>query len=244
MNLVYLFSLLLCLLSFPLHAAKYTVGTSHFYPPFVMKASNDHHFGYDMELADHICKALEGDCEIKSMTFDNLQKAVLKDEVDFAIAALTVTKAREQFFVFSVPYLVSEGRLLVRSKIDTKVIKKDFLNNKRIGIEDGTIYQGFVEKLAPKNAKLLYLDEVGDLVKALIDNKVDVVILDNATAIWWSLNSSNLTKVAGRPFRIGRGYAVAVAKKSVSLLPKINQTILKLQEEGTSKKMYEHYFGH
>lgn len=223
-------------------ALTLTIGTAHFYPPFVMKSSKNSLYGFDISLTQHICKQLKVTCKYTPMTFQSLYHAIVNGSIDLAVSSLVITPERKKVIQFSIPYMLSNARLLVDKSLSTKQIDKHFLDNKRIGIERGTVYEQYIENLNPKNAKILYRVSQSGLVRALMKKKIDVTIMDNPSAIWWSINSSNTTKVAGQPFTVGAGIGIAVAEKNKKYLPQINQAILAWQKDGTFEKTYSLYF--
>jgi polar amino acid transport system substrate-binding protein len=244
-NLVkaFLFTLLLApVLSFG--AKTFVVGTSYFYPPFIMRGGNNSLFGFDIELMQKLCKTLDLQCKFRAMQFAELPKALLSGKIDFAIASITITEERAEVTNFTIPYLLSHGRLLVRKDVPTNVVSKNFLDNKRIGVVKGSLYLRFIEDINPNNVKLLFLDEPGQLIEALMTNKLDVVITDNPAAIWWSLNSSGMVKTAGRPFAYGSGIGIAISKKNKSFVNEFNQAIQRLMKDGFLGKLYQRYFFH
>ncbi len=218
------------------------VGVANFYPPFVMKSDNKTYYGFDISLVNRICKDLKVTCKYKSMNFNQLNNAILAGSIDLAASSIVITPARKEVVTFSIPYMISNGRYLARKAIIPKEMTDSFLNNKRIGIEEGTVYQEYVEKKNPKNAKIMLRSETSELVEALLNNKLDVVILDNPMAIWWAIRSSGIAKVAGKPFKVGMGLGIVVSKRARKYLPNINKAIENWQKDGTFEKLYNMYF--
>lgn len=235
-------TLCLLFLSSTSAAVNLTVGVAHFYPPFVMKADKQSFYGFDISLVNRICKEIDANCTFKAMTFGELHDAILRGQVDLAVSSIVITPARLQAINFTLPYMLSNGRLLARSEIAKKSIQKTFLDGKRIGIEIGTVYHEFIDHVNPKDAKILFKAEQSELVEALMNNQVDIVVLDNPSAIWWSLHSSGKAKVVGKPFKVGQGLGIAVASKAREHIPIINQAILNWQKDGSFQKMYNTYF--
>jgi ABC-type amino acid transport substrate-binding protein len=232
----YLFVFLLCLVGQANAALNFTIAITEFYPPFVMQTSNLKLYGFDISLAQRICRDLEVNCIFKPMKFEKLLPSVLLNQVDIAISSLVITEERLKMMNFSIPYMVSLGRLLVNTKTPTKKIDKLFLNGKRIGVQLGTIYIEYLLEHNLKGSEIVYFKTESGQVKALMHNKIDAAILDNPAAIWWSVNSSNLTKVAGQPFQIGKGVGIAISDKNKENIPKINQIIRAWQKDGTFQK--------
>lgn len=223
-------------------AITLNVGVSEFYPPFVMQTANNQLYGFDISLVQRMCKSLKVTCRYKPMPFEKLLPSVLLETVDMAISSLTITAERREMIHFSVPYMLSEGRFLVRQNNKIRPFTNTYLNHKTIGVQLGTIFTEYLESLHLKDYKVTYFKTESGQVKALMEKEVDIIILDNPAAIWWSLNTSNKTSIVGQPFKVGEGIGIAVAAKNKKYIKNINQAILHWQKDGSFHKSYNMYF--
>ena len=82
------------------------VGTKEV-PPFAMKNQKGNWTGISIDLWDKIATELDIQFTFKEMDLQGLLDGVANGSLDVAIAALTVTKEREQLFDFSHPYHVT-----------------------------------------------------------------------------------------------------------------------------------------
>ncbi|KTD43787.1 transporter substrate-binding domain-containing protein [Legionella oakridgensis] len=110
--------LLITLFTAPYLLAKtLTIGSAPLNPPFETLASQPNHFfGFDIDLMIEICKRINLQCDFIPMPFDNLFSSIQERKIDLAIAAITITPAREAEFLFSLPYLESNGHFLALRK--------------------------------------------------------------------------------------------------------------------------------
>jgi len=76
-------------------AGKMVVGTAADYPPFAYYNGGFQLDGFDIALMREIGQRLGVDVEIKDMAFDGLGGALLLNQIDVAIAALSVTPERD-----------------------------------------------------------------------------------------------------------------------------------------------------
>lgn len=90
----------------PLKGEKGTLrfGTSSVVEPFSFKGEGDNVVGFDIELAYYIAQELGMQLEVVDMPFNELIPALQADKVDMIGAGITITSAREQMVLFSVPY--------------------------------------------------------------------------------------------------------------------------------------------
>lgn len=231
------------LLSLNTHATTLKIGTSHYYPPFVLKGANQTLSGFDIDLMNKICSKLEAECTYTAMHFDELLPSLEQEKVDLVISAITSTSERKKQHTFSVPYMKSYGRLLVSNTLANKG-QQFFLHGKKIGEEKGTVFESSLPLIAPKSATVILDENANRLVEKLIDGEIDVVLIDDPSAIWWTLNSSNKIRTIGDKFQVGEGLSIAISTKNKHLLPKINQAIAETQNEKAFASLHDAYFSH
>ncbi len=95
-----------------------------------------------------------------------------------------------------------------------------------------------------KNTVFLLEEDADELVHKLNMGKVDAVILDSVSAVWWTSHSSDQLKLAGRKFPIGLGLGIAINKKLEKWLPLINQAIKEVHAEQAFVALHGTYIEH
>ena len=88
------------------------VATNAAFAPFEYK-EGDQFAGIDMEIAAYIAKELGMELVIMDMEFDSVVTSVGKNNVDIAMAGLTVNETREQYVNFSTTYYNAAQMLVV-----------------------------------------------------------------------------------------------------------------------------------
>ena len=84
------------------------VGTEPSFAPFEMQAEGSEELtGFDMDLIRAIGKQLGYKVEISAMGFDALIPALQADNIDVALAGMSITEERKQQVIFSDPYYKS-----------------------------------------------------------------------------------------------------------------------------------------
>lgn len=78
---------------------------------------------------------------------------------------------------------------------------------------------------------------------ALKRGEVDIILLDNAAALYWASNSSDVFKLAGPPYMYGYGYGIAINPSEVNLLTDFNNALVQYQNSNNYKQNYNRYFG-
>ncbi|MCI5667516.1 MAG: transporter substrate-binding domain-containing protein [Oscillospiraceae bacterium] len=115
------------------------------------------------------------------------------------------------------------------SSKENTVFSKEDLVGKTIGVQMGTTGMEYAEKV--EGATVEKYNKGADAVQALIQGKVDAVVIDGAPAKYFVEKNPELT-ILDDPFVVEE-YAVAVKKGNDELTAKINDALKELTEDGT-----------
>ena len=90
--------------------------------PFIEKTPNGNYVGAEVDLWEEIARRVGFSYHYREMhSITETLEALAKDELDFALAATTVTSKRSKSVVFSHPYFVSGQAILVNAKKITTI---------------------------------------------------------------------------------------------------------------------------
>lgn len=172
------------------------VATNAEFEPFEYK-KGDQFYGIDMEVAKAFADYLGKELVIKDMKFEAVVLSVQQGKADIAAAGLTVTDDRAKQVNFSNSYYAASQRIIVKgddttfdackTKEDVDAILKGFDENVKIGGQNGTTGQYYVEGSADFGFEKLPATFVGYdngslAVQDLINGGVQYVIIDAAPA--------------------------------------------------------------
>ncbi|WP_019216672.1 transporter substrate-binding domain-containing protein [Legionella tunisiensis] len=136
--------LLLALLT-PCGYATIKVGTVTFDPPYVISLNQ----GFEIDLIKLICQHLNQQCELIPMEYFSLFRELNNNNIDIAIDGIDFYKAPNPLdghYIFSLPYLLSEGQFLVLKNSGITKVKnlpegsKVGLIRERINASKGIFY--------------------------------------------------------------------------------------------------------
>lgn len=222
-----------------LKAQSLIIGIVAYNPPFSMNADKTHFFGFDIELITELCNQIRVPCKFKPMEFDGLFTNVNEGTIDLGIAAITITKKRQQAFLFSLPYLASKARFVTAKDNSITSLKK--LNNKTIGIIRGSLFKQLISQKFKTNSIKEY-SSTNQLITALNQHEVDALLMDDFSADYWIANSSSLFKGLGKPFPVGIGYGIIAKMGSTVLVNQINKALKHIEKNGLYLLLYQKYF--
>lgn len=217
------------------------IGTESFTPPFVMQGSKNEIYGFDIDMMNALCKIMQYTCRYHVMRFDELLEAVATKKIDLAVSSITITPERAKIVSFSLPYLPSYSRFVTSAKTKEVPFSLEFLQGKKIGLETGTIFSQQLDTMGVKNPQLKYYTTVSDQLTGLNKGEVDIILLDNPTAIYWASNSSDTFKLAGPAYMYGYGLGIAINLNDGALLAELNQALLSYQNSNEYKQNYDRY---
>lgn len=217
------------------------VGSSLDNPPYSTYNDQFRPAGFDVALITEIGRRLGVRVEVEDFTFEGLLDALHLEQVDAAIAAISVTPERAARFDFSTPYYVGEDGILAAPNSSITAVKSlTDLQARRVGVQRGSIYEAWLESTLvqtgqmPRGNLLSYVSP-DPAVDDLDEGKLDLVIMDRKPAETFARQ--------GQGTLVGYGlnpqsFAIAVRKGS-ALLPEINRILTEMVSDGTTAHLIE-----
>lgn len=206
-----------------------------------MQSTQNDAYGFDVDMMNNLCKIMNRTCVFHVMRFDKLIDAVATNKLDVAVSSITITTERAKIVNFSLPYLLSYSRFLERQTNKKENFSLDLLNSKKIGLETGTVFSEQLKEMGVKNPNIKEYASIEDQLSALSRGDVDIILLDNATAIYWASNSSDTFKLIGPPYMYGYGYGIVITPANSDLLTRLNEALVQFQNSDVYKQNYNKY---
>ncbi len=223
---------------------RIVVGTTWDYPPFSSIDPNYQVVGFDIALIEEIGRRLNIPVDIQNFTFEGLPGALQLNQIDLAIAAISITPERASQMSFSPIYYVNQTAILARNDaLVTSITDFNQLAGFRVGVQRGTTYEIMVQSLLVDTGlmsadKLLSYMQIDEAVRDLIENRVDVVVIGQATASYYS--SRQDLRVVGKGFR-EQNLAVAMRLGTPRLNAEINRVMEDMLTDGTILSLIQQY---
>jgi polar amino acid transport system substrate-binding protein len=214
-------------------AGKLTMGTNAEFPPYEFYDGGKV-TGIDAEVAAAIAKKLNLELVIEDMDFDSLIPAVSTGKIDMVLAGLTVTEERQKTVNFSTSY--AQGKQVIVVKEDSPITSVDDLfgdGNYTIGVQlatTGDLYTTWDIEDEGLGTIDRY-NKYSDVIMALVDGKIDCVVMDNEPAKVYVSKNPGL-KILETEYVV-EDYAIALNKNNDKLYEKINKALGELIADGT-----------
>ncbi len=217
-----------------------TVASDISYPPFEFK-KNGKPVGFDIDLMNEIAKRANLQVEYQNVAFDGIIPGLSNNLYDAAIAAMTITEAREKKVDFSDPYFNADQSLLVPS--DSNIHSTDDLSDATVGVQLGTMgaYQAEEFQSEGTVGEVRTFDTIEDAFAALKDGQVDAVINNLPVSQDTADQSDGRLKVV-ETIPTGEQYGIAFPKDS-ELVDPVNEALAEIKEDGTYEKIYKKWIG-
>lgn len=114
-----LLTALLASTALAVNAKEITFAMEPSYPPFELTNEKGEIIGFDVDIANAICKEIQATCHFKGQAFDSLITGLRSKHFDAAISAIDITEARAKQVSFSDPYYDSSSSFIsVKGKVD------------------------------------------------------------------------------------------------------------------------------
>jgi ABC-type amino acid transport substrate-binding protein len=223
---------------------KIVVGTSWDYPPFSSVDPNFQVVGFDIALIQEVGRRLQIPVEIQNYAFEGLPGALQINQIDLAVAAMAITPERATQMSFSPIYYVNQTAILARNdSLITSITDFNQLAGLRVGVRRGTTYEKMVQTLLIDTGlmsadKLLSYMQTDESVRDLIANRVDVVLLGEATADYYG-SQQNL-RVVGKGFH-EQDLAIAMRLGTPRLKAEIDRVMDEMLTDGTVLSLIQQY---
>ncbi|EGR5152690.1 transporter substrate-binding domain-containing protein [Vibrio cholerae] len=212
------------------------------YAPFEYMDENNQIQGFDVDLANALCKQLEAKCSFHNQAFDSLIPALKFKRYDAAISAMDITEARLEQVNFSNPYYDNSAAFV---SLAGKVADQATLKGKRVGVQNGTTHQSFLLEQRSDVVAVPY-SSYQDAFIDMKNGRIDSVFGDTAVVAEWFKGDNKLEYVGERvtnPQYFGNGFGIAVNKDNQALLDQLNAALEAVKENGEYAAIFNKYFG-
>jgi lysine-arginine-ornithine-binding protein len=227
-------------------AADLRIGVEGAYPPFSWKESDGTLKGFDIEIAEALCKQMGRRCKLVEQGWDGMIPALLAKKFDAIIASMSITDERKKRVNFSGKYYNTPAKFVAKDGSGIQITKAG-LKGKRVGLQRGTTHQCYMEKIFPDTELVLYASQE-EVFQDLGIGRIDAQISDSIAA-----EDGFLKTDAGKGFGFvggdindlechGEGAGIAVRKADDKLLKDYNAAIKQIRANGVYQKINSKYF--
>lgn len=220
---------------------KISFGSSATYPPFESLDASSQIVGFDIDLAKALCKQMQADCTFTNHAFDSLIPSLKFRKYDAVISGMDITPERSKQVAFTNPYYANSAVVIAKKGAFKSL---DELKGKRIGMENGTTHQKYLQDKHPEIKTVSY-DSYQNAIIDLKNGRLDGVFGDTAVVNEWLKTNPQLGTVGEHvtdPQYFGTGLGIAVRPDNKALLKKLNDALAAIKADGTYQKISQQWF--
>ncbi|NMP27147.1 arginine ABC transporter substrate-binding protein [Rahnella sp. SAP-1] len=211
------------------------------YPPFEFVDASNKIQGFDIDLANAMCKEMQATCTFTNQAFDSLIPSLKFRRFDAVISGMDITADRLKQVSFTNAYYDNSAIFIAQKGKFTDIAS---LKGKRVGMQNGTTHQKYLMEKHPEITAVPY-DSYQNAVLDLKNGRLDAVFGDTAVVNEWLKQNKNLAAVGDKitdQSYFGTGLGVAVRQDNSALLGKMNDALAKVRQDGTYKTLYTKWF--
>lgn len=218
---------------------KLQIGTDTNYVPFeFLDQEAGEYIGFDIDLIDAIAEEVGFEYELKPMDYAGIIPALQTENLDMAIAGITINPVREETIDFSEPYYDAGTAVMVKSD-EEDIESIDDLAGKVIATKQGTSSYDYVKDMKEVK-KVVPFPNIDQAYLELEKGSADAVVFDLPSLLYY-INTGADGKVLDDLLE-GQTFGIALPKGS-PLKTEVDLALAEIRENGTYDALHEKWFG-
>jgi octopine/nopaline transport system substrate-binding protein len=249
------------------YADKIKIGTEGAYPPWNAKDASGSLIGFEVELAEVLCKNMGHDCTIVEQDWDGMIPALKGKKFDAIMAGMSITDERKKVISFSQGYADEVASLAVMKGSSLEGIKtpagislskpnsdakkalktiKGALAGKTVCTQVGTIHQNFLQSGDVGVVKVRVYKTQDEVNLDLTSGRCDVALAAAVAFTDYAEKSGKSVVLVGPTFSggaFGNGVGVGIRQADSKLMKAFNKAIDKARKDGDISRIATKWFG-
>ena len=231
--------------AFAKDATVLRLGIDPTYPPMDVKMPDGTVTGFDVDLANEICRRIAMHCQWVEMEFSGMIPALQARKIDAIISSMAITEKRMQQIAFSTKLFQFKSRLIAKTGTPLTV-SAEGLRGKRIGVQSGTQFETYAQKnWQPGGVEVVAYQSQEGVFEDLMAGRLDAALLGSVEADNGFLKTPRGKGFGfvGGPLEMGdHGTGIGLRKDDVALKASIDSAIAGMRADGTYQKIAHKYF--
>ena len=249
------------------YADNIKIGTEGAYPPWNSKDAAGNLIGFEVELANELCKIMKHNCTIVEQDWDGMIPALVSRKFDAIMAGMSITDERKKTINFSQGYADEVASLAVmkgskneslktlsainltdisaeeQATLDTLI--KAF-KGKTIGVQTATIHQNFLDSGLMGKIKVRTYKTQDEVNLDLVAGRIDAALAAAVAFTDYAEKSGKEVVLTGPTFAggdFGNGVGVGIRKGDSEIINDFNAAIDKARDDGIISRLAIKHFG-
>ena len=254
------------------YADKIKIGTEGAYPPWNAKDASGALIGFEVELANVLCKNMGHECTIIEQDWDGMIPALQGKKFDAIMAGMSITDERKKVISFSQGYadevaslaVMNGSNLVLQRNLSAvtapginltkpnstakKALKtiESALAGKTVCTQVGTIHQNFLKSGDVGTVKVRVYKTQDEVNLDLTSGRCDVALAAAVAFTDYAEKSGKAVALVGPTFSggaFGNGVGVGIRQDDTKLIKAFNKAIDKARKNGDISRIATKWFG-
>ena len=249
------------------NADNIKIGTEGAYPPWNSKDAAGNLIGFEVELANELCKIMKHNCTVVEQDWDGMIPALVSRKFDAIMAGMSITDERKKTINFSQGYADEVASLAVMkgskneslktlSAINLTDISADeqatldtlakAFKGKTIGVQTATIHQNFLDSGDVGKVNVRTYKTQDEVNLDLASGRCDAALAAAVAFSDYAEKSGKPVVLTGPTFSggaFGNGVGVGIRKDDTELLKAFNKAINQARKNGDISRIATKWFG-
>ena len=219
------------------------IATEGAYPPFNYVDSKNQLHGFDVDIANALCKQMQVECQIVAQDWEGIIPALLAKKYDAVVASMIATDERKKKIAFTNHYYRTPLSVAVAKDSDITDAQTSF-KGRTVGAQSSSTQAIYAEDhYGPAGADVKFYPTLDDANSDLAAGRVDGVIADKFPLLAWAESAGkDCCKIIGDVNGTTADASIAVRKEDNALRERLNKALDEIVADGTYKKISSRYF--
>ncbi|WP_261817145.1 ABC transporter substrate-binding protein [Vibrio gallicus] len=216
------------------------------YPPFNKTEADGTLSGFDVDIANALCKEMDAKCVLVAQDWDGMIPSLLARKFDGIIAAMSITPERQKRVDFTHKYAQIPSTFVAKKGANLDFSKAG-LNGVKIGVQRATTHDKYISDNY-KTAEIVRYGSFDEAYLDLANGRVSAVMGEAS-----SLEEGVLNAKGGDQYELvgpsltdakwfGEGMGIATRKQDKDLTEQLNKAIDSIREKGIYQQIAKKYF--
>ena len=245
------------------------IATEGAYPPWNATDSSGQLIGFEIDLANDLCRRMQVECEIVAQDWEGIIPALTAGKYDVIMAGMSITDERKEVIGFSNNYAKTPGYFAVLKDSDLAAYEypleaadldeidadeqaaidslKEALDGATVGVQVATTHANFLAEHLGDTVEIRSYDTQENLDLDLQAGRVDAALA--SASYWYPLmeteKGADFTLIGpalnGGPF--GAGVGAGIRQEDTDLVEMFNKAIAEAEADGTINRLAQQWFG-
>ncbi len=216
-----------------------TVATEGTYRPFSYHDGSGELTGYDVEIIEAVADELGLEVQFRETQWDAIFAGLDAGRFDLIANQVSINPQREEKYLFSEPYAVSPGVIVVNEDDDSITSFAD-LDGKTTA---QSLTSNWYELAQENGANVEAVQGWAEAVALLRQGRVDATVNDRLTYLDYEKTDGPTGLAIAAETDDPARSAFALTKDKTALVAAIDEALASLREEGVLTEISERYFG-